>query len=220
MYLWMHLAQQGSGSTTARFAWRGQQRPGSVAGSRLREEVRASLRQLVAGIEQIGSSSVLGLLSKPIVDLAADVAEADDLAAVTEQMESLGWVYRGDAGDNGGHVLVLEDRPWHRVAHLHVVEHDGTQWRKYIRFRDLLRRSTRKLREVRGRKIAPFRSVRDRWKGLHRWQDGGRETTPGRVRMTGTHHGDGDRGSGSGDGNVIALRFNMGAHSVTSLQDN
>ena len=112
-----------------------------VAGSRLRDEVRASLGPLVAGIEQIGSSSVLGLLSKPIVDLAAGLAEADDLAAVTEQMESLGWVYRGDAGDNGGHVFVLEDRPWHRVAHLHVVEHDGTQWRKYIRFRDLLRRS-------------------------------------------------------------------------------
>jgi GrpB-like predicted nucleotidyltransferase (UPF0157 family) len=113
-----------------------------VAGSRLREEVRASLGPLVAGIEQIGSSSVPGLLSKPIVDLAAGLVEADGLAAVTERMESIAWVYRGDAGDNGGHVFVLEDRPWHRVAHLHVVEHDGTQWRRYIRFRDLLCRSS------------------------------------------------------------------------------
>jgi GrpB-like predicted nucleotidyltransferase (UPF0157 family) len=112
-----------------------------VAGSRLREEVRASLGPLVAGIEQIGSSSVPGLLSKPIVDLAAGIAEADGLAAITERMEPMGWVYRGDAGDNGGHVFVLEDHPWHRVAHLHVVEHDGTQWRRYLGFRDLLCRS-------------------------------------------------------------------------------
>ncbi len=113
-----------------------------VAGSRLREEVRASPGPLVAGVEQIGSSSVPGLLSKPIVDLAAGLAEADGVAAVTERMEYMGWVYRGDAGDNGGHVFVLEDRPWHRVAHLHVVEHDGTQWRRYMRFRDLLTRSS------------------------------------------------------------------------------
>ena len=113
-----------------------------IAGSRLREEVRASLGPLVAGVEQIGSSSVPGLLSKPIVDLAAGLAEADGVAAVTERMEPMGWVYRGDAGDNGGHVFVLEDRPWHRVAHLHVVEHNGTQWRNYMRFRDLLARSS------------------------------------------------------------------------------
>ena len=38
-------------------------------------------------------------------------------------------------------MFVLESRPWHRVAHLHVVDHEGDQWRNYLRFRDLLRRS-------------------------------------------------------------------------------
>ncbi len=38
-------------------------------------------------------------------------------------------------------MFVLETRPWHRVAHLHVVEHDGSQWRNYLRLRDPLRRS-------------------------------------------------------------------------------
>jgi GrpB-like predicted nucleotidyltransferase (UPF0157 family) len=37
-------------------------------------------------------------------------------------------------------VFVLEARPWHRVAHIHVVDFDGEQWRKYLLFRDLLRR--------------------------------------------------------------------------------
>jgi GrpB-like predicted nucleotidyltransferase (UPF0157 family) len=112
-----------------------------IVGSRLRDEVRWSLGPLVVGVEQVGSSSVPGLLAKPIVDLAAGVAAAVSLAAVIERMGAAGWIYRGDAGEDGGHVFVLEDRPWHRVAHLHVVEHGGTQWRDYIRFRDLLRRS-------------------------------------------------------------------------------
>ena len=36
---------------------------------------------------------------------------------------------------------MLESAPWHRVAHGHVVEHLGEQWRNYLRLRDLLRRS-------------------------------------------------------------------------------
>jgi GrpB-like predicted nucleotidyltransferase (UPF0157 family) len=58
-----------------------------------------------------------------------------------ERLEADGWIYRGDAGEDGGHVFVLEARPFVRVAHLHVVEYQGRQWRNYIRFRDLLRRS-------------------------------------------------------------------------------
>ena len=57
------------------------------------------------------------------------------------RLESAGWIYRGDAGAQGGHVFVLESTPWHRVAHAHVVEHLGEQWRNYLRLRDLLRRS-------------------------------------------------------------------------------
>ena len=56
-------------------------------------------------------------------------------------LQASGWIYRGDAGANGGHVFVLEARPWHHVAHLHVVDHGGEQWRNYLQLRDLLRRS-------------------------------------------------------------------------------
>ncbi len=112
-----------------------------LAGARLREEVAQTLGALVGGVEQVGSSSVPGLLAKPIVDLAVGLATDHALTTVIDRMESSGWIYRGDAGDDGGHVFVLEVRPWHRVAHVHAVEHEGVQWRDYLRFRDLLRRS-------------------------------------------------------------------------------
>ena len=111
------------------------------AGSRLRREVADRLAGFAAGVEQIGSSSVKGLLAKPIVDLAIGLTTDQELTPVRERLESAGWIYRGDTGAQGGHVFVLESAPWHRVAHAHVVEHLGEQWRNYLRLRDLLRRS-------------------------------------------------------------------------------
>ena len=111
------------------------------AGSRLRDDVADQLVSRVAGVEQIGSSSVLGLLAKPIVDIAVGLAADQELPPVHELLEATGWIYRGDAGANGGHVFVLEAKPWHRVAHLHVVDHEGEQWRNYLRLKDLLRQS-------------------------------------------------------------------------------
>ena len=111
------------------------------AGARLRDEVADRLAGFVKGVEQIGSSSVNGLLAKPIVDLAIGVTTKQKLTPVRERLQSAGWIYRGDAGAQGGHVFVLESAPWHRVAHAHVVDHLGEQWLNYLRLRDLLRHS-------------------------------------------------------------------------------
>lgn len=111
-----------------------------VAGGDLRDRVADELGELVVEVEQIGSSSVVGLLAKPIIDLAAGAGPNFDLVEATRRLEAWAWIYRGDAGESGGHVFVLEARPWHRVAHLHVVDHGGRQWVNYLRLRELLRR--------------------------------------------------------------------------------
>jgi len=111
------------------------------AGTRLCEETVRQLGDLVASIEHIGSSSVSTLLAKPIIDLAVGLSDHDQFALVRDRLVDTGWIYRGDAGVDGGHVFVLETRPWHRVAHIHVVEYDGEQWRNYLRLREVLRRS-------------------------------------------------------------------------------
>ena len=94
------------------------------------------------GVDQIGSSSVLTLIAKPVIDIAVGLGIEHDFSDVRDRLEAAGWMYRGDAGANGGHVFVLETRPRYRVAHVHVVDHDGEQWRNYLRLRDLLRRSS------------------------------------------------------------------------------
>jgi len=111
------------------------------AGTRLRDDVAGRLAGSVIGVEEIGSSSVLTLLAKPIVDIAIGLDDEHQLSAVRDRLEATGWIYRGDAGASGGHVFVLETKPRYRIAHVHVVDYDGEQWRNYLRLRDLLRRS-------------------------------------------------------------------------------
>lgn len=108
------------------------------AGAALTAHV-ANVLEGAAQVEHIGSSAVVDLLAKPIVDVAAGLGPDQDVDEVLARLDRDGWVYRGDAGDEGGHIFVLEDRPWHRVAHLHVVALGGDQWRRYRQLRDLLR---------------------------------------------------------------------------------
>jgi GrpB-like predicted nucleotidyltransferase (UPF0157 family) len=124
-----------------------------VAGAHLRDEVADLLDDLALAVEQIGSSSVVGLLAKPIVDLAVGLATPEVLSRVSTRLEGSGWIDRGDAGDNGGQVFVLEARPWHRVAHLHVVDYGRAQWLNYLRLRDLLRRSSEARRQYEAAKL-------------------------------------------------------------------
>ena len=102
---------------------------------------RRSRRSRAEAVEHIGSTAVPGVLAKPIVDLALAVRADTTVDDVALAMSPLGWIYRGDAGKNGGWVFVLEDAPWRRVAHTHGVAFGGTEWVRYIQFRDLLRRS-------------------------------------------------------------------------------
>jgi GrpB-like predicted nucleotidyltransferase (UPF0157 family) len=112
-----------------------------AAGLELQHRVTHLLDGLTTHVEVIGSSSVLGLMAKPIIDLAVGLTVDQPVSPTITRLEADGWIYRGDAGDDGGHVLVLEARPWHRVAHLHVVRYEGKSWRDYLRLRNLLRQS-------------------------------------------------------------------------------
>jgi GrpB-like predicted nucleotidyltransferase (UPF0157 family) len=112
-----------------------------AAGVELQGRVARVLDGVTTHVEVIGSSSVLDLLAKPIIDLAVGLTIDQPLTPTTTRLETDGWIYRGDAGEDGGHVFVLEARPRHRVAHLHVVRYKSKFWRDYLRFRDLLRQS-------------------------------------------------------------------------------
>jgi len=105
---------------------------------RLAESIHNQLSANLVGVEHVGSSAVPGLATKPIIDLAVGLAGQVPVQELRNALEEIGYQFRGDAGDQGGLVFVLDARPKNRVVHLHVVDHGGAQWRRYLTFRDLL----------------------------------------------------------------------------------
>jgi GrpB-like predicted nucleotidyltransferase (UPF0157 family) len=86
--------------------------------------------------EHVGGTSIPGLCSKPVLDIAAgrhgETAIGDCVAA----FEQAGYDHRGERGVPGREFFG-RGRP--RAYHLHLVEADGPLWHHYLQFRDYLR---------------------------------------------------------------------------------
>jgi GrpB-like predicted nucleotidyltransferase (UPF0157 family) len=91
-------------------------------------------------IQHFGSTAIPGMPAKPIIDLLAGV---ESMAVADSLVESLlNSSYTTSAEFNA----TLIDRRWfmrwangRRTHHLHVVVFGGTEWRRRLRFRDVLR---------------------------------------------------------------------------------
>ncbi|GAB2834653.1 GrpB family protein [Actinocorallia aurea] len=108
----------------------------------LAADLAAALGGLASDLEHVGSTSVPGLPAKPIIDIAALLVPGADPGAVAEAVAPLGYGYRGDTGDRGGLLFVLEPSgaPDHALAHLHGIVPGDVQWERYLELRDLLRK--------------------------------------------------------------------------------
>ena len=87
-------------------------------------------------LEHVGSTAVPGLAAKPVLDIAAGYGAGISPSAYAAVLESLDYVYRGDAG-LPGREFFRRGEP--RSHHLHLVQQRGTHWVRYMRFRDALR---------------------------------------------------------------------------------
>jgi GrpB-like predicted nucleotidyltransferase (UPF0157 family) len=87
-------------------------------------------------LEHVGSTAVPGLAAKPVLDIAAGYASGTEPLVYVPVLESLGYVYRGNAG-LPGREFFRRGEP--RSHHVHLVEQRGAHWERYLRFRDTLR---------------------------------------------------------------------------------
>ncbi|MEM7373940.1 MAG: GrpB family protein [Bacteroidota bacterium] len=103
-----------------------------------REQLLHALGDHVMDIQHIGSTAIPGIPAKPILDMAMAIAQKDALKEILPTLEALGYEYRGDAREDGGHLCVLNIEAEVRSQHLHIVLHSDPQWKNYLHFRDTL----------------------------------------------------------------------------------
>ena len=97
---------------------------------------RAELAPLA--FEHVGSTSVPGLAAKPILDLLAGFPPGAAWRPYADLLVAAGYEARGPQGVAGRELFVLGSEAA-RTHHLGLVEADGTLWREYVAFRDVLR---------------------------------------------------------------------------------
>jgi GrpB-like predicted nucleotidyltransferase (UPF0157 family) len=107
-----------------------------------RERVAEVLGSVAIAIEHVGSTAVLGLAAKPIIDLLVTVRSLPDArSACIEAVEPLGYRYLRE------YEAWLPDEMLFRkivsgawTHHLHVTEPSSPRWEEYVLLRDYLRR--------------------------------------------------------------------------------
>jgi len=102
--------------------------------------VRAAAGERLVACEHVGSTSVLGLAAKPVIDILGGVKTLADADAVVPRIVSIGYDYvrKWEAEMPGRRYFVRRARGV-RTHHLHVVEVDSDFWRDHLLFRDHLR---------------------------------------------------------------------------------
>ncbi len=100
--------------------------------------LRVALGERVVRVEHVGSTSVPGLLAKPIIDIVLEVPDSTDEGAYVEDLETVGYVLR--IREPGWFAHRLLRGPGERV-NLHVFSRGCPETERMVRFRDHLRAS-------------------------------------------------------------------------------
>ncbi len=92
---------------------------------------------LVAPIEHIGSTSVVGMPAKPTIDIMAPVESLHESLRSIDLLIDFGYLYAPYRSDEMH--WFCKPHPSTRTHHLHLVPYLSPLWNHQLRFRDLLR---------------------------------------------------------------------------------
>ncbi|GMV26619.1 MAG: hypothetical protein AMXMBFR58_26500 [Phycisphaerae bacterium] len=91
---------------------------------------------VVLRVEHIGSTSVPGLIAKPVLDLMPVVRDFEEAFLCVAPMRGLGYWYAGEFGIPGRHLFV-KGSP--RTHHAHMLVDGSREARRHLAVRDVLR---------------------------------------------------------------------------------
>ncbi len=89
-------------------------------------------------VEHVGSTSIPGMIAKPILDVMVAVDSIDDYEHFTPLLKKLGYQFMRDNRDNQEHVLYVKGGEEKRTHYLKFTNQDSRFWKEHVLFRDYL----------------------------------------------------------------------------------
>lgn len=135
------------------------------------------LGDVIKDIQHVGSTSILTIKAKPIIDIAVAVDKFDDILAYEKELKDAGFYYRPKS-DLGAQLLFASGSLYEGTGNLqthfiHVVLTNSMDWINYINFRDYLNKTPSVAKEYEDLKVslalqAPIDRGREKYlKGKH-----------------------------------------------------
>lgn len=135
------------------------------------------LGNVIKDIQHVGSTSILSIKAKPIIDIAVAVDDFNDILALEKELKDEGFYYRPQV-DLGEQLLFASGSLYEGTGDLqthfiHVVRTNSMDWMNYINFRDYLNSTPPVAKEYEALKVslalqAPIDSGREKYlKGKH-----------------------------------------------------
>ena len=105
----------------------------------IKAEIRDALSDLALRIEHVGSTSVLGLSAKPIIDIDVVIKDYSVFDEVVPKLEEIGYKHEGDLGIAGREAFKYDGKDHLQKHHLYVCTQDSAELKRHVAFRDYLR---------------------------------------------------------------------------------
>lgn len=90
-------------------------------------------------IEHIGSTSIPGMVAKPIIDIMVAVVSLTQAIDLIPKLEALGYEYKPHDTIPERMFFAKEHTPEYRTHHLNLTAQDSVFWNNQLAFRDYLR---------------------------------------------------------------------------------
>ena len=103
----------------------------------IRSRLSDALGDVALDVLHVGSTSVVGLAAKPIIDIDVVIDNEDAMPSVIERLAAIDYVFEGDLGIPGRYAFAPPPNlPKH---HPYVCAKDSLELARHVAFRDFLR---------------------------------------------------------------------------------
>ena len=106
----------------------------------VRRELEEALQGRFLAIEHVGSTSVPGLCTKPILDIDIVIGnEPEDFIFVRDALARIGYTHEGNLGIEGREAFAYTGKEHLQTHHLYVCPENSKELHRHLTFRDHLR---------------------------------------------------------------------------------